>query len=147
MVYEERPIHGVTPSGAQFAIRFKLSKPDMIKGVDIFFNRTQNSANQQYFNLRFWDDNNGLPGKLLRSDTIVRVDFGDNLNQFVRYSLPQPVLALNAFHIGLQQRTNDNLNVGFDLSMDNSANQSYNVDGTWIRSQYAGALMIRPLLS
>lgn len=139
--------YGVTPSGAQFAIRFKLSKPDMIKGVDIFFNRTQNSANQQYFNLRFWDDNNGLPGKLLRSDTIVRVDFGDNLNQFVRYSLPQPVLALNAFHIGLQQRTNDNLNVGFDLSMDNSANQSYNVDGTWIRSQYAGALMIRPLMT
>lgn len=139
--------YGVTPSGAQFAIRFKLSKPDMIKAVDIFFNRTQNSANQQYFNLRFWDDNNGLPGKLLRADTIVRVDYGDDLYQFVRYTIPKPVLALNAFHIGLQQRTNDNLNVGFDYSIDNSANQSYNVDGTWIRSQYSGALMIRPVMT
>lgn len=137
--------YGVTPAGALAAVRFTLNMKDTLRAVKIFFNPTHSKANDQYFHLLVWDDNNGQPGKLLY-DSIVRPDFSKKPHDFQTFILKKTVVVRNAFFVGWMNTTNDNLNVGFDLSRDNRKNNLFNVDGIWRTSQFAGSLMIRPVV-
>ncbi|MGC8865626.1 MAG: T9SS type A sorting domain-containing protein [Bacteroidales bacterium] len=137
--------YGVSPAGAMGAVRYTLNMKDTLRAVKIYFNPTHSGSNQQYFHLLVWDDNNGIPGKLLY-DSIVRPEFSDVPHDFQTFILQKIVVVRNAFFVGWMNTTNDNLNMGFDLSRDNRANNFFNVDGQWRTSQYAGSLMIRPVV-
>jgi len=137
--------YGVTPAGAMAAVRYTLNIKDTLRAVKIFFNPTHSKSNEQYFHLLVWEDNNGQPGKLLY-DSIVRPDFSQFPHDFQTFVLQKTVVVRNAFFLGWMNTTNDNLNVGFDLSRDNRKNNLFNVDGMWRTSQYAGSLMIRPVV-
>jgi len=140
--------YGVTPSGAKLAYRFQLNDPDTLRSVRIFFNKTMNDANQQFFYLNVWADNNGVPGELLyRSEKGIMPEFGEGLNDFVSYDI-DPVIfkARNTtFYIGWDKTSDAILNVGFDFSRDNSTNLFYNTSGEWLNSRYQGSLMVRPV--
>ncbi len=137
--------YGVTPAGAMAAVRFTLNMKDTLRAVQIFFNPTSSSANQQYFHLLVWEDNNGRPGTLLY-DSIVRPDFSTIPHDFQSFIIQKTVVVRNAFFVGWMNTTNDNLNIGFDLSRDNRKNNTFNIDGQWRPSQFSGSLMIRPVV-
>ncbi|NLA24317.1 MAG: hypothetical protein GX879_05050, partial [Bacteroidales bacterium] len=59
-------IAGQGTSDAAVALKFNILKPDTLRGVNMFFNQVLNQANQNYFYLMVWANNNGIPG-----DTIV----------------------------------------------------------------------------
>jgi hypothetical protein len=137
--------YGLTPTGSMLAYRFTVSKPDTLRAVQIYFNRTLSKANQQFFYLRVWNDNNGKPGDQIY-DTLVFVRFADSLNKFVTYPVFPPVKISGSFYVGMKQTTDDNLNIGFDR-YNNSQNQIlYNSDGQWYTSAYSGSLLMRPLV-
>jgi hypothetical protein len=138
--------YGLTPSGARLAYRFKLNVKDTLRAVQMYFNHTLNDANEQYFSLMVWRDNNGKPGEALYTETNVKVEFTNSLTGFYTYMLEEPVPVNGVFYIGWEQYTNENLNIGFDLNNNAQEQIFYNVLGEWYQTTYAGALLMRPLL-
>ena len=137
--------YGLTPAGSQLAYRFTVSKPDTLRAVQICFNRTLTKANEQFFNLMVWNDNNGKPGTVI-ADTLVFTRFADSLNKFVTYHLSPGVHLSGTFYIGMEQTTDDNLNIGFDRYNNSQDYIYYNCTGQWFTSAYSGSLLMRPVV-
>jgi hypothetical protein len=138
--------YGVTRTGSKIAYRFRLNKsPDTLRAVSIFFNKTLSNANQQFFYLTVWNDNNGKPGDTIYS-RIAFVRFTDVLNKFVTYHLEVPVRISGTFYIGMITTTDDNLNIGFDRYNNAQENLLYNSAGQWNTSAFSGSLLMRPLI-
>jgi hypothetical protein len=139
--------YGLSPANAMLAYQFKLNKADTLRAVEMYFNQTLNNASQQYFYLTVWKDANGYPGDTLYQQMGVKPKYGDSLNKFVRYRIDdRKVLVSGTFYVGWKQTTDDNLNLGFDLNNDEHKKIFYNVGNGWMNSNYAGALMMRPVL-
>ncbi len=53
--------YGLTPTGAQLAYKFTLSRRDTLRAIQMYFNKTLTGANERYFHLAVWGDLNGIP--------------------------------------------------------------------------------------
>jgi hypothetical protein len=137
--------YGLTPTGSMLAYRFAVSKPDTLRAVQIYFNRTLSNANRQFFYLMAWNDNNGKPGDVI-ADTLMFTRTADSLNKFVMYHLSPPVRVSGTFYVGMEQTTDDNLNIGFDRYNNSQDNILYNSTAEWFTSAYSGSLMMRPVV-
>lgn len=138
---------GVEPSpGGSFAVKYELSELDTLRGVQILFNHTLNDANNQYFDIVVWKDNNGKPGDEVYRLTNRRPIWGDQLYQFAYYRFDQRIRLNGVFYIGIVQQGSGLLNVGFDPSKDYSPYNFINVTGSWQQSSKRGAIMIRPVV-
>lgn len=141
--------YGVSGSGTQnarMALKYKCYKQDTLKGVYIFFNSTLDDYTEdKYFYLTAWEDAGGVPGAELISQIGEHPSF-DGLNKFHYYGFESPVVIESGatFYIGMVKTTNDNLNIGLDRNRDAHEHLFYNISGSWIPSEYSGALMIRP---
>ena len=89
-------------------------------------------------------DNNGLPGNVLLKDTVYPV-YEERTN-FHNYYLSTSIGLDGVFYVGIEQTTNDMLNVGLDRNSLANNYMFYNVGGGWNYSQFPGAWMIRPVL-
>ena len=141
--------YGVAKPGEKAALKFKLNRPDTLYGLQMFINRTQNNANDQYFTLAVWGDNNGVPGELLYTQAGVKPKFPTSLNQMQFYEFDEGVPVNNIFYVGWLQQSNYLLNVGYDR-FNNARENSffYSIDvGAWSMSINEGAMMIRPVMS
>ncbi len=138
--------YGLVPAGAQLAYQFKLSRPDTLRGIKMFFNKVVNNANDMYFDLAVWADNNGIPGELIYIQENEKPRFTNDLYKMHTYELDSGVLVNNIFYIGWIQSENKNLNVGFDKYNDAREYTFYNSTGNWNQSLMKGAIMMRPLL-
>lgn len=138
--------YGLTPAGSKLAYKFTLNVKDTLRAIQMYFNHTQNNANEKFFNLMVWQDNNGKPGDVIYSQLNEKVEYTPGLLGFHTYFLDQPILVNGTFYIGWEQQTGDNLNLGYDNY--NNAQQQiyYNSTGEWFQSVYQGALMMRPML-
>ena len=139
--------YGLEPSGAECAYQFAVTDPDTLKGVQIYFNRTLGNANEVYFNLRVWRDNNGAPGQVAYTEENVKVKWNsDAIYGYYYYKLSEPVPVSGIFYVGWEQIQNGSLNVGFDANNDKYDKIFYTLDNTWHNSNFHGALMIRPVV-
>jgi hypothetical protein len=138
--------YGLTPTGAKLAYKFRLNVKDTLRAVQMFFNHTQNNANEKYFNLMVWQDNNGKPGDVIYSQLNEKVEYSPNLLGFHTYLLDEPLAVNGIFYIGWEQQTGENLNLGYDRYNNAQQNIFYNSTGEWFQSIYQGALMMRPVL-
>ncbi len=53
----------------------------------MFFNHTLNDANEDFFNLMVWRDNNGKPGEVMYSNLTKKLNYSPNLLGFHTYML------------------------------------------------------------
>lgn len=139
---------GMIPSpGGSFAVKFELSKVDTLCGVQILINHTLNDANDQYFDIVVWKDNNGKPGNEVYRLNNRKPKWTEQIYNFSYYKFNDLVRLNGAFYIGIVQQGTGMLNVGFDTSRDCSRYNFYtNEYGSWQQSSYAGAIMIRPVV-
>jgi hypothetical protein len=138
--------YGLTPAGAKLAYRFELNARDTLRAVQMFFNRTQNNANEEFFHLMVWQDNNGKPGNVIYQQPNMKVEFSQELLGFHTYVLDEPQPLSGIFYIGWEQLTGNNLNLGYDRYNNARQNTYYNTSGEWFQSTFDGALMMRPML-
>ncbi|MEC8853068.1 MAG: T9SS type A sorting domain-containing protein, partial [Bacteroidota bacterium] len=66
--------------------------------------------------------------------------------KFHNYYLDSIIGLDGTFYVGIEQTTNDMLNVGLDRNSPSNNYMFYNVGGGWNYSQFPGAWMIRPVL-
>jgi len=138
--------YGLSTANGQLAIQFHANTADSIQSVQFFFNQTLAAANQQYFDLQIWNDNNGVPGSVIYTQAGVRPEYPSPLFQYYTYELDHAVAVNGTFYVGWKQLTKDNLNVGWDKTNDHSDQVMYNVTGNWFTSSFDGCAMIRPIL-
>ena len=88
---------GVRPAGGKFAVRFDLAEYDTIQGVQLLFNHTLNDANDKYFDIVIWKDENGRPSDEVYRMRNLRPRWGDQPYQFQYYEFQQPVMLSGSF--------------------------------------------------
>lgn len=138
--------YGVRPAGGRFAVRFELAEFDTIQGVQLLFNHTLNDANNKYFDIVIWKDENGRPGSEIYRLATQRPQWEEQIYRFHYYKFDQTVTLAGSFFIGLEQRNDDLINIGFDATNDNSQYTMYNANGSWQPTEKRGTLMIRPVV-
>ena len=136
--------YGMNVQGAKMAYQFELNKTDSLRMIQIYFAPMQSNVSNIPFYLIVWEDNNGLPGNVLLRDTVYPV-YEERTN-FHNYYLSTPIGLDGVFYVGIEQTTNDMLNVGLDRNSLANNYMFYNVGGGWHYSQFPGAWMIRPVL-
>ena len=137
---------GVRPAGGRFAVRFDLADYDTIQGVQLLFNHTLNDANNKYFDIVVWKDENGKPGEEVYRLEGQRPQWQDQIYRFSYYKFHKTVALAGAFYIGIEQQSDDLINIGFDTSIDNIEYNFVNTNGSWQQSSKHGSLMIRPVV-
>tara|TARA_E500000331_G_scaffold357733_1_gene420633 strand:- start:468 stop:2294 length:1827 start_codon:yes stop_codon:yes gene_type:complete len=136
--------YGINVQGAKMAYQFELNKADSLRMIQIYFAPMQNNVSNIPFHLVVWDDNSGEPGNVLHTETTYPV-YEYKLN-FHNYYLTEPIALDGIFYVGIQQTTNDMLNVGLDRNSPSNNYMFYDVGAGWNYSQFPGAWMIRPVL-
>lgn len=138
--------YGVEPANGRFAVKFEMADLDTLQGVQLLFNHTLNDANNKYFDIAIWKDENGRPGEEIYRLAGQRPQWNEMPYQFYYYKFSQPVILSGSFYIGIVQQSNGLINIGFDATNDNSQYNFYNVNGSWLQSEMRGSLMIRPVV-
>lgn len=154
--------YGSLPAGPGYAaVKFKTSKPDTLRGVSIFFNRSVADVSFKGFTLLVWKRLSEPPAPNTQNDLIVkRLDmstaiYTDSINGFTDIIFDTAVALDNGdFYIGWQQNTNFILNIGYDnnYSFANAGGRNpnlfFNLNGYWekVNSNITGAVMMRPLV-
>ena len=139
-----------------FAMRFDLPVADTVTGAWINFTPLIHVATggavtcmeDHGFKLTVWDHN----GVANHPDTILfsqlggmSVDWGDTINEFVRYEFGDTVLVGTTFYIGIIQTDDKPIGVGYDLNFNNNDKVYFqNSFNQWVNSSLNGTLMIRP---
>jgi len=131
---------------AKVAYQFTLSKSDTLWGVQMYFNRTFNNANEKFFDLIIWSDNNGKPGEIIYRLENQKVKWADGLYHFYPYMLSEPLLVAGTFYVGWQRTGQYKLNIGFDANNDVHSKIFHMDYNEWSTATYAGALLVRPIV-
>jgi hypothetical protein len=137
---------GVRPAGGKFGVRFDPIDYDTLQGVQLLFNHTLNDANNKYFDIVVWKDENGKPGEELYRLQNQRPQWQEQPYRFTYYKFDKTVTLATTFYIGIEQRSDDLINIGFDASIDNMQYNFINTNGSWQQSSKHGSLMIRPVV-
>ncbi len=133
-------------AGAQIAYQFTLSMADTLWGVQMYFNRTLNDANEFYFDLLIWSDNNNKPGEVIYRLENQKVKWEDGLYQFYPYMLSEPLLLAGTFYVGWEKYGQDNMNIGVDANNNKQDKIFYKTDDNWYNASTQGALLVRPIV-
>jgi hypothetical protein len=135
---------GLTPANSKLALKFTLNTPDTLRAVQIYFNGTYNNANEKFFKLVVWKTLD--PEVILYTKGGYKPVFGEAFNCYHYYRLDNPLVLSGTFYVGIQQITDDYLNIGFDLNNDSKNNAYYKTSVTWEQVPFTGAIMMRPVL-
>lgn len=138
--------YGLSVAGAKLALKFNLNVTDTLRSVQMYFNRTLNNANQLYFTLTVWADDNGKPGTILYQQEGLKPEWDGGEYNFYNYILEEPLPVSGSFYVGWEQVDDQILNLGFDKNNNHNDKVFYNIDGNWIASMYEGVPMIRPVM-
>lgn len=133
--------YGMSESSSKAVVQFKLNTKDTLTRVQMYFNPTLTSANENYFYLMVYK--NIEPEELLYKKRF-KVQFTDGYYQYHTFDLDTNLVLANEFYIGFEQITDDNLNIGYDYSRDSKEYMFYNIGMGWEPSSYSGSLMLRP---
>ncbi len=138
--------------GAKCALRYTINVTDTLRAMDIFFDPIKElnlltSPSVSDFRMCVWQDQAGQPGTLLLKDSVMNPKFFQfGYNKIPRYVFTSPlVLGPGTYYFGLQQKTSQALNIGFDRNVNHMDALFYDISGSWTQSTIPGSLMIHPV--
>ncbi|MCS6917123.1 MAG: T9SS type A sorting domain-containing protein [Chitinophagales bacterium] len=140
-------VYRLLGSPASLALRFVLNTPDTLRGMQIYFPRTDADLNNQLINLFVWKSL--VPEDSLLRDELIFPAYGAGRDGFVFYRFSRPLYIQDTFYIGWQQvslLTDMKIDVGFDRNDTAMQHLFYNVSGAWQNSQLPGAIMVRAVV-
>lgn len=136
--------------GAKIAARFTLNVLDTLKSVRIYFDPiTQGGLIQgSTFRLMVWNSTGSGPGTIVYKDSLMHPSYISGCyNLIPLYNLTSCLpLNVGTYYIGIQQTTNQPLNIGFDLNTNHKDALYYDIAGSWNQSAIPGSIMINPVM-
>jgi hypothetical protein len=140
--------YSLGPKNSSAAYKYTLNKPDTLRGMKIYFNRTMSGSNIQYFKIKVWEISGNKPGTLQYESQSFKPEIDPNTpNDFITFVFPDGGVALSAndYFIGWTQSINPTMNVAWDRNNDNHDLLYINTNGNWQQSSLEGTLMMRPV--
>ncbi|MDF2448990.1 MAG: hypothetical protein K0R26_1494 [Bacteroidota bacterium] len=136
--------------GAKTALKFELNVPDTLKAVRIYFDPVINGGAIQSssFRIMVWDNGGAGPGSVIYKDSLMYPSYISGCHNLMpRFELTSCLpLPAGTYYIGIQQTTNQALNIGFDKNTNHKDALFYDISGNWVQSEIAGSLMINPVM-
>lgn len=136
--------------GAKTAVRFTLNVLDTLKSVRIYFDPIiqGTSIQNSTFRLMVWSSSGSGPGSVVYKDSLMKpIYLQGSYNLIPTYTLTSCLpLSVGTYYIGIQQTTNQALNIGFDKNTNHKDALYYNISGSWVQSSIAGSIMINPVM-
>jgi len=133
--------YGLSDNNSKAVVQFKLNTKDTLTRVQMYFNPTLSSANENYFYLLVYK--NIQPEELIYKKRF-KVEYTDGYYNYHTYDLDTNLILANEFYLGFEQITSDNLNIGYDLTNDSRDYTYYNIGMGWLPTIYSGSIMLRP---
>ncbi len=145
-------ISGESVSGSLITCMFEIFRSDSLRAVDILFNHTKNDfTDDKPFQLIVLGNADGQPGDILYIDSVnYTPDPSKGFLELQRIVLRHPVFIHDTVFIGIQQFTNEFLNIGYDLNDPHKDRIFYNITGVWKtlgEDIFNGSLIIRPVVA
>lgn len=140
--------YGPIGAGAKLGYQFTLAKPGNLYGIAIHFSPMVDNVDLKTFFLTVWDNtgSGGSPNNIIYQETVLSdVVYENANNKFHVYAFSSPIAVSGTIHIGWQQISLDELNVGFDSNNNNQNKIFYNVGSGWFNTGFVGSLMMRPI--
>lgn len=136
--------------GAKTAVRFDLNVLDTLKSVRVYFDPIINGGAIQAssFRILVWDNGGGGPGSVIYKDSLMYPAYISGCNNLMKnYNLTSCLpLTAGTYYIGIQQTTNQPLNIGFDRNTNHMDALYYDISGSWVQSAVPGSIMINPVM-
>jgi len=136
--------------GAKTALRFTLNVADTLKAVRIYFDPIIEGGLIQgsTFRINVWDNGGNGPGNRIYKDSLMNpVYLSGSYNKIPSYALTSCLpLGVGTYYIGIQQTTNQKLNIGFDRNTNHLNALYYDIGSGWVQSTIPGSLMINPVM-
>lgn len=134
--------------GAKTALRFTVNVADTLRAVRIYFDPVVEGTaiKASSFRLMIWEFGINGPGNLLYKDSLMYPTYlSEGYNSIPSYKLSSCLpLKVGTYYIGIQQTTNQPLNIGFDKNTNHSNALYYDLGDGWVQSAIKGSLMINP---
>lgn len=138
--------------GAKTAVRFTLNQIDTLKSVRIFFDPIVDGVTilGSSFRIMVWADGGNGPSitNVIYRDSLEYPRYADSGYYVIpEYKLTSCLpLGIGTYYIGLQQTTNQALNIGFDKNTNHSDALYYDIGNGWQQSSIKGSIMINPVM-
>ncbi len=136
--------------GAKTAVRFTLNAADTLRSVRIYFDPIIEGTLIQgsSFRVMVWGTSGNVPGNVIYKDSLTYPEYlSGSYNKMPTYQLTSCLpLGVGSYFIGIQQTTNQPLNIGFDKNTNHKESLFYDIGNGWIQSAIPGSLMINPVM-
>ncbi|MCE7043414.1 T9SS type A sorting domain-containing protein [Dyadobacter sp. CY312] len=136
----------ITQKLARAAVKFTIAKSDYIGGVRLALVPFGTDVTGQGFVVQLYDDNNGVPGALLKQQAIA-VKYPDSRNGFLDCKFEEGVLVPETFYVGWLQLNELPVSIGLDRNSTTNGRIFSSLSTTWATAdELKGNIMIRPYL-
>lgn len=137
--------------GAKVAVRYTINKPDTLRAINIYFDPiTQGGIiTGSSFRLMVWGDGGGSPTTIpiLKDSLVYPLYLQGKHNKMPTYALTTCMpITPGTYYFGIQQSSNQPLNIGFDKNTNHSSALFYDIGNGWTNSTIKGSLMINPVM-
>lgn len=136
-------LQGEGSSGGLVAVKFRTLKPDILKGIYMYFCPIYGNRQADNLNLKIWDCENGLPKNAIYTKRNVSVP-KDNTGQYILIPIDEDVEVADTFFVGWEKNDNAMIAIGFDKNSTAANPKFYNIGGKWKQSKEPGQIMLRP---
>ena len=137
--------------GAKMAVRYTLNNNDTLRGMNIYFDPITkgNLVVGSSFRLMVWNDGGNGPGTtvMYRDSFAYPKYLQGNYNMIPTYKLTTCLpLGPGTYYFGIQQSSNQPLNIGFDRNRNHYNSFYYDIGSGWTQSALPGSIMINPTM-
>lgn len=135
---------------AKLAVKYTLNTADTLRSMRIYFDPiTDNGLIQaSSFRLMVWSDGGNGPGTVVYKDSLMYPSYLSGCHNLMpSYNLKSCLpLSAGTYYFGIQQTTNQPLNVGFDRNNNHEGTMYYQTGDFWEPSVLKGSIMINPVM-
>lgn len=134
--------YGLTGAGVALAMGYETHIQDTIRAIHFNFPLTiEDNVSDLSFQIVVWEKLDESP---IYESTYTSSPVTTRANEFVRYTLEEPVIVEGEFYIGFRQLQADKIYIGFDMNQINNNRLFYQIGAEWLPSTFPGSLMMRP---
>ena len=128
--------------------RYDVLLDDTLKGLQVYFQPTNNNLNNQEFTIIVLENTGGLPSNILfESDSVYSAQMTDGnfYHSYLLDSLENLIRTNGTVFIGIRQQNSTELSLGYDQNSRNTTTAFYGELNDLYQSFLGGTIMMRPI--
>lgn len=126
--------------------KYDIAEADSLLGVYLYFLPSEYDVEQNEFSIVVYENNNNLPGNLLYETDSLYTPRYTSTDFMLPYQLDKSLWITTPVFIGIRQKTNVRMPIGFDVNTEKTTKVYFGTIGNLYESFQPGNLMMRPYM-